>query len=205
MQFSTIGGVPPLPTSSSKSQTKTKLKTSNNPRAALKQLEQREEERAALPKTERRAAEEREKWEKAELRLDGEKVRDDVGKLKKVLKKQEKEKSKMKEKWYVLVYHAFERANLLTGWLYTYREERKQAVKDDQAARQKKRSDNIASRHDRNKGKDKGTKKGNLKSKARPGFEGAKTFGRGKDKARVGNGGRDKPKSSGGGGKGKNA
>ncbi|KAG8980768.1 hypothetical protein FRB93_009009 [Tulasnella sp. JGI-2019a] len=182
VQFSTIGGL--LPPSTSKSAS-TKLKTSNNPRLALKQLEQREEERAILPKDQRKAAEEREKWEKAELRLEGEKVRDDVGKLKKVLKKQEKDRSKMKEKW----------------------EERKQAVKDDQAARQKKRSDNIASRHDRNKGK--GMKKGmnNGKTKARPGFEGAKTFGRGKDKSRGrgGGGGKDKPKSSVGGGKGKNA
>jgi hypothetical protein len=44
------------------------------------------------------------------------------------------------------------------------------------AAKQKKRSDNIAMRNERRKGGEKGSKKS---TKARPGFEG-KTFGKGK-------------------------
>lgn len=47
------------------------------------------------------------------------------------------------------------------------------------AAKQKKRSDNIAMRNERKKDKGKGTGK---KGKARPGFEG-KSFGKGKGKS----------------------
>ena len=46
------------------------------------------------------------------------------------------------------------------------------------AAKQKKRTDNIAARNERKNDKRKGVK---LKNKARPGFEG-KTFGKGKAK-----------------------
>jgi hypothetical protein len=54
-----------------------------------------------------------------------------------------------------------------------HRDERKRAVSDGIAAKQKKRNDNIAMRHERKKDKGAG-KKG--KPKARPGFEG-KSFG----------------------------
>lgn len=54
-----------------------------------------------------------------------------------------------------------------------HRDERKRAVSDGIAAKQKKRNDNIAIRHERKKDKG-GGKKG--KPKARPGFEG-KSFG----------------------------
>jgi len=47
-------------------------------------------------------------------------------------------------------------------------------VTEGMAAKQKKRNDNIAMRHERKKGKDGGSKKG--KPKSRPGFEG-KSFG----------------------------
>ncbi|KAG8975882.1 hypothetical protein FRB90_009379, partial [Tulasnella sp. 427] len=71
----------------------------------------------------------------------------------KALKRKEKEKTKTREKW----------------------EERKQAVKDDIAARDKKRADNIAMRHERKKNKG---------AKARPGFEGGKSFGKGNQKGK---------------------
>jgi Surfeit locus protein 6 len=54
-----------------------------------------------------------------------------------------------------------------------HRDERKRVVSDGIAAKQKKRNDNIAMRHERKKDKGAG-KKG--KPKARPGFEG-KSFG----------------------------
>ncbi|KAG9031480.1 hypothetical protein FS837_002974 [Tulasnella sp. UAMH 9824] len=130
-----------------------KHKVSNDPKMALKQLSARSERLAGLPEQQRKEAEAKLKWEKAEARLEGEKVKDDVVKLKKALKRKEKEKNKMREKW----------------------EERKQAVKDDIAARDKKRADNIAMRHDRKKNKG---------SKARPGFEGGKTFGKGNSKGK---------------------
>ncbi|KAG8918927.1 hypothetical protein FRC01_001579 [Tulasnella sp. 417] len=137
-----------LPSSKSSS---SKHKVSNDPKMALKQLSVRSGRLAGLSEQQRKEAEAKLKWEKAEARLEGEKVKDDVAKLKKALKRKEKEKNKTREKW----------------------EERKQAVKDDIAARDKKRADNIAMRHDRKKNKG---------SKARPGFEGGKTFGKGPKK-----------------------
>jgi hypothetical protein len=56
-------------------------------------------------------------------------------------------------------------------------EERKQHVTAALAAKQKKRSDNIAMRNERKNDRRKG-----VKTKARPGFEG-KSFGRSKKKA----------------------
>lgn len=57
------------------------------------------------------------------------------------------------------------------------RDERKTEVEASMAAKQKKRTDNIAMRNERRKGNEKGKK-----GKARPGFEG-KTFGKGKPSA----------------------
>ena len=68
-----------------------------------------------------------------------------------------------------------------------YRDERKEQLATSMAAKQKKRTDNIAMRNERRNDKRKGIKS---KDKGRPGFEG-KSFGKGKGK----------PKNKGGAGK----
>ncbi|TFK65005.1 hypothetical protein BDN72DRAFT_801631 [Pluteus cervinus] len=158
--FSSVAG-------SSKTKKAQHLKTSSNPRQALEQLASRKEKLAAMPVDKREAIEEKDKWAKAEARMEGVKVHDDEGRLKKAAKRKEKEKTKGKKQW----------------------DERKEQLTASMAAKQKKRSDNIAMRNERRSDKRKGVKP---KGKARPGFEG-KPMGKGRpSKGKFGSGGKGK-------------
>ncbi|KAJ3514821.1 hypothetical protein NLJ89_g2151 [Agrocybe chaxingu] len=132
------------------------FKTTADPQQALQQLSVRKEKLAAMPEERRKAIEEKEKWAKAEARLEGVKVHDDETRLKKAAKRKEKHKAKSKTTW----------------------DEKKDQVTAAMAARQKKRNDNIATRNERRQEKKKGGSK-----KARPGFEGKSFGGKGKGKS----------------------
>ncbi|KAG6853527.1 hypothetical protein C0991_003447 [Blastosporella zonata] len=151
--FSSLTGAQP---SAKKAQ---HLKTTTNPQQALEQLAARKERLASMPEEKRRAIAERDQWEKAEARMEGVKVHDDEARLKKAVKRKEKEKGKSKKEW----------------------DDRKEQLTQAMAAKQKKRTDNIAMRNERRNDKRKGTGKAQSKTKARPGFEG-KAFGKGKGK-----------------------
>ncbi|KAF9237168.1 surfeit locus protein 6-domain-containing protein [Melanogaster broomeanus] len=142
----------------STSKRSSQLKTSSNPTQALTQIAARKEKLASLPEEKRKIVEERERWAKAEARVDGVKVKDNETQLKKAIKRKEKEKTRSKKTW----------------------EERKEQVAASMAAKQKKRSDNIAMRNERRNDKRKGVK---VKTKSRPGFEG-KSFSKGNGKAK---------------------
>ncbi|CAE6472685.1 unnamed protein product [Rhizoctonia solani] len=113
-----------------------KYATVADPRAALSQLNSRNEKLASLPTEKREAIEERSRWEKAEIRAEGGKVHDDPARLKKAAKRKEKEKSKSKLEW----------------------DKRKEVLAANMAAKQKKRSDNIAQRNERRNDARKGIK-----------------------------------------------
>ena len=78
------------------------FKITSDPQQALQQLASRKEKLASMPEEKRKTIEDREKWAKAEARLEGVKVHDDESRLKKAAKRKEKEKSKSKKDWYVV-------------------------------------------------------------------------------------------------------
>jgi hypothetical protein len=74
---------------------------------------------------------------------------------------------------------SFSPCHELIGLFLFHRADRKEEITASMAAKQKKRTDNIAMRNERKNDKRKGL--GKAKNKARPGFEG-KSFGKGKSK-----------------------
>lgn len=81
-----------------------KYTTVADPRAALNQITSRAEKLAALPSEKRKSIEERARWEKAEIRAEGGKIHDDAGRLKKAVKRKDKEKLKSKVEWCVSLF-----------------------------------------------------------------------------------------------------
>lgn len=92
------------------------LKTTSDPQQALQQLASRKEKLATMPEEKRKAIEDKEKWAKAEARLEGVKIHDDESRLKKAAKRKEKGKSKSKKEWYDCLFQLLSaRDLLLTG------------------------------------------------------------------------------------------
>ena len=94
------------------------LKTTANPKQALDQLTARKEKLASMPQSKRQTIEERDKWAKAEARLEGVKIHDDESRLKKAAKRKDKEKKKGKKEWYVSPLNSYAK-NSLTDETFT--------------------------------------------------------------------------------------
>lgn len=78
-----------------------KLVTSSDPHTALSQLEARSAKLAQLPPKKFAELEERDRLAKAEIRVSGGKVYDDVSRLKKAIKRKDTQKLKSKKDWSV--------------------------------------------------------------------------------------------------------
>ena len=135
-------------------------KGSKDPHNALQAAKKKTDRLNAMDSEKRTDIEEKDMWLNAKKRAQGERVDDSTSLLKKALKRKENKKKKSEKEW----------------------NERIQSVAQGQAARQKKREDNIAKRKEVKGSKGKGGKKASgskkSKSKARPGFEGSFRAGR---------------------------
>ncbi|EJU03559.1 hypothetical protein DACRYDRAFT_114937 [Dacryopinax primogenitus] len=120
----------------------------SDPTQALAKLSKKQQALDKLDPEARKRREEQDRYEKAEMRIEGGKVHDDPARLKKAAKRKEKEKEKSKKDW----------------------DKRKHELQVSAAAKQKKRSDNLLVRNERRKDKKAGIKP--KPGKARPGFEG---------------------------------
>ncbi|KAL6157134.1 hypothetical protein ACJQWK_07069 [Exserohilum turcicum] len=127
-----------------------KKKGKSDAKTALEAAQKKQARINALDEEKRKDIQEKEMWLAAKKRAQGEKVFDDVGLLKKSLKRQQKQKDKSKQEW----------------------KERITNVEQSKAAKQKKREENIKKRKEEKgqKGKKKVKKPG--KKVKRPGFEG---------------------------------
>ncbi|ODV81168.1 SURF6-domain-containing protein [Suhomyces tanzawaensis NRRL Y-17324] len=137
---------------------KQKGPANNDLKAHLLKLEQKKRKLEQMSPEEKKAFEEKEKWQRVMSQAEGVKLKDDEKLLRKAIKRKEKQKLKSEIEW----------------------KERKQIVKDTVAARAKRREENLKARRD-NKGK-KGKKQPRLKkftgtinkaAKKRAGFEGS--------------------------------
>ncbi|WFD33593.1 hypothetical protein MCUN1_000406 [Malassezia cuniculi] len=124
---------------------KSKYALPSDPKAALAALEarkRREEAKAQRDGDDAGAREEAHRWGRAMAAAEGVKLRDNEALLKQTIKRREKSKAKSAKAW----------------------NDRRKAEEEAQAAKQKKRMENISARRDAKKGK---------APKPRPGFEGA--------------------------------
>lgn len=71
----------------------------SDPNVALAKLSKKQAAMDKLDPEARKRREEQDRYEKAELRIDGGKVHDDAARLKKAVKRKEKEKDKSKKDW----------------------------------------------------------------------------------------------------------
>jgi Surfeit locus protein 6 len=133
-----------------------KKKGAKDPLGALRAAEKKQQRLENMDDEKRGDIEEKELWLNAKKRAQGEKVRDEVGLLKKTLKRSEKAKGKSEKEW----------------------KEREAGVKKGQHMKQQKRESNLKKRKDESKkgkkmAKSAGKPSGGVKKKSRPGFEGS--------------------------------
>lgn len=149
-------------------QRKSKYALPSDPKAALAALEarQRREEAKIQKRIEsgqdaaqvREAAQESERWGKALAASEGVKIRDNVNALKQTIKRRERAKEKSTKAWYV--------------WPTDPRNDRRRLEQEAQAAKQKRRMENLSARREAKKTGAR-PKKGVKPGRARPGFEGS--------------------------------
>jgi hypothetical protein len=103
LDFTADSTIQPVDVLPSDARGKRKRKRSaKDPQAALEKIEARKAFLEKLTPQAQERAQDKDKWASVEARAKGEKVMDDEGKLKKMVKRQEKQKLKSKKAWCVL-------------------------------------------------------------------------------------------------------